>query len=107
METDLRRSPRVPFVAAAEIIELDTEVRLAGQTGDLSEHGCYMDMVNPLPLGTAVKIQIDHGEQTFGATANVVYSVPHLGMGLAFRDMEAAQEVTLEDWLNNSEKAGA
>jgi hypothetical protein len=107
MEADLRRSLRVPFVATAEIIEVDTEVRLAAQTGDLSEHGCYMDMVNPLPLGAAVKIQIEHGKRTFGATAGVVYSVPHLGMGLVFRDIEAGQEVTLGKWLIDSQTAGA
>jgi hypothetical protein len=72
METDLRRSPRIPFIATAEIVDVDTEVRLAAQTCDLSEHGCYMDMVNPLPLGTAVKIQIQHGERIFAATAGVV-----------------------------------
>jgi hypothetical protein len=94
METDLRRSPRIPFIATAEIVDVDTEVRLAAQTCDLSEHGCYMDMVNPLPLGIA-------------ATAGVVYSVPHLGMGLVFHDIDAGKEVTLEKWLTDSATAGA
>jgi len=56
METEHRRSPRVPFVAAAEVIELDSEVRLRARTCDLSQHGCYLDMINPLPAGTTVKI---------------------------------------------------
>jgi hypothetical protein len=107
METDLRRSARVPFVAYAEIIDVDTELRLAAQTGDLSEHGCYVDMINPLPLGTSLKIQIEHGKRTFGATASVVYSVQHLGMGLVFRDIDAGQEAALEKWLNDSEAVGA
>jgi len=107
METDLRRSTRVPFIAVAEIVELNTEVRLAAQTGDLSQHGCYMDMVNPLPLGSAVKVRIEHRQQTFTATAGVVYSVPHLGMGLVFRDIEAGKEVTLEKWLTDSATVGA
>jgi Ribonuclease G/E len=107
MEADLRRSTRVPFVAAAEIVDLDTEVRLAAQTGDLSQHGCYLDMVNPLPLGSAIKVRIEHRTETFAATAGVVYSVPHLGMGLVFRDIEAGREVTLEKWLTDSMTAGA
>jgi PilZ domain len=107
METDLRRSTRVPFIAVAEIVELNTEVRLAAQTGDLSQHGCYMDMVNPLPLGSAVTVRIEHGKQTFAATAGVVYSVPHLGMGLVFRDIEAGKEITLERWLTDSAAASA
>ena len=107
MQADLRRSTRVPFVAAAEIIDVDTEVRLRAQTGDLSQHGCYVDMVNPLPLGVAVKVRIEHRKQTFAATAGVVYSVPHLGMGLVFRDIEAGKEVTLEQWLTDSTTAAS
>ena len=105
MEADLRRSTRIPFIAHAEIIDVDSEVRLKAQTGDLSQHGCYMDMVNPLPLGVAVKVRIEHREETFLATAGVVYSVPHLGMGLVFRDIEAGKEVTLEKWLTDSATA--
>jgi hypothetical protein len=107
METDLRRSPRVPFVAAAKVIEVNSEVRLAAQTADLSEHGCYMDIINPLPLGTPVKIQIEHGTRTFGATAGVVYSVPFLGMGLVFSNIEAEQKATLDKWLSDSQTAVA
>jgi len=107
MEADLRRSTRVPFVAHAEIIDVNSEVRLKAQTGDLSQHGCYMDMVNPLPRGVAVKVRIEHRKETFAATAGVVYSAPHLGMGLVFRDVEAGKEVTLEKWLTDSATAGA
>jgi hypothetical protein len=99
MDLDLRRSPRVPFIASAEITELETQVRLPAQTGDISRHGCYMDMVNPLPLGTSVAVRIISDSGTLDATAGVVYSVPHLGMGLAFQDLEAASRATLEKWL--------
>ena len=51
MEPELRRSPRIPFIATAEITEVDSEVRLTARTGDLSQGGCYLDMVNPLPQG--------------------------------------------------------
>jgi hypothetical protein len=99
MDADLRRSPRVPFIASAEIMEMDTEVRLSARTGDLSRHGCYMDMVNPLPQGTAVKIAIEHGQRTFSATAGVVYSQTPLGMGLEFFNMDPAERDKLEQWL--------
>jgi PilZ domain len=99
MQPDLRRSPRIPFIAAAEIIEVDTEVRLTARTGDLSQGGCYLDMVNPLPQGTAVKVAIAHGDRTFGATAKVVYSQTPLGMGLEFRDIDPNNQPTLGQWL--------
>jgi len=101
MDIDLRRSPRVPFIASAEVIEIETQVRLPARTGDISRHGCYMDMVNPLPFGTAVAVRIVNDSGTFDATAGVVYSQPHLGMGLAFQEIEAANQVTLEKWLES------
>lgn len=99
MDTDLRRSPRVPFIASAEVTEIETQVRLLARTGDISRHGCYMDMVNPLPFGTSVALRIINDSGTFDATAGVVYSVPHLGMGLAFQEVEAVNQATLEKWL--------
>ncbi|HXN53374.1 MAG TPA: PilZ domain-containing protein [Candidatus Acidoferrum sp.] len=101
MSTELRRSPRVPFIASAEIMEVNTEIRLSARTGDLSRHGCYMDMVNPLPQGTAVKIAIAHGERTLCAIAGVVYSQTPLGMGLEFRDIDPAERDKLEQWLDS------
>ena len=99
MENELRRSPRVPFIASAEIMEINTEVKLSARTGDLSRHGCYMDMVNPLPQGTAVKIAIEHGQRTFTANAGVVYSQTPLGMGLEFHDPDTEERNNLEQWL--------
>jgi hypothetical protein len=99
MEPELRRSPRIPFIAAAEIMEVDTEVRLTARTGDLSHGGCYMDMVNPLPQGTAVKVAIAHGDRTFDAIAKVVYSQTPLGMGLEFRVIDSTHQPTLGQWL--------
>jgi hypothetical protein len=98
-ETELRRSPRIPFIASAELMEIDSEVRLNARTGDLSRHGCYMDMVNPLPQGTAVKVSIEHGQRTFTSIAAVVYSQTPLGMGLEFRDSNTTEQDTLEQWL--------
>jgi hypothetical protein len=80
MDLDLRRSPRVPFIASAEITELETQVRLPAQTGDISRHGCYMDMVNPLPLGTSVAVRIISDSGTLDATAGRCLFRP------AFRD---------------------
>jgi PilZ domain len=98
---DLRRSPRVPFIASAEITDVEKETRLPARTGDLSEHGCYIDMMYPLPLGTAIRVQIAHGERTF-ANAGVVYSQPPLGMGVVFRDVESTQQLTLRKWLSDT-----
>ena len=102
MERDLRRSPRVPFVAEARITDVETETRLPARTGDLSEHGCYLDMINPLPLGTAFRLQIEHGERIFQANAGVVFSQTPLGMGVVFNEVESDHRATLQSWLNEA-----
>jgi hypothetical protein len=102
MENELRRSSRVPFVASAEITELETDTRLPARTGDLSRHGCYMDMINPLPLGTTVRVHIVHGARSFQATAGVVYSQTPLGMGLAFNGVDSNGEAILQSWLSEA-----
>jgi len=101
MGSQVRRCPRYPFYASAEIVEQKTQTRMATRTSELSRYGCYLDMLNPLPLGTALKIQILYNEQTFGATGRVIYSQHNMGMGVAFNDMEAPQEQTLEKWLSH------
>lgn len=104
METEHRRSPRVQFVAAAEVIEIETEVRLRARTSDLSQHGCYLDMIHPLPAGTTVRVEIAQGEQTFNALAGVVYSQTPLGMGVEFRELAADRQLLLERWVSDPER---
>jgi hypothetical protein len=101
MSSENRRSPRFAFYASAEITELQTQTRLTARTSELSRHGCYMDIVNPLPIGTTVMIKLLHNEQTFDATGRVIYSQPNMGMGVAFDEIEADQVVTLEKWLSD------
>jgi hypothetical protein len=101
MSSEGRRSPRYPFYASAQIMELQTQTRLSARTSELSRHGCYMDMVNPLPLGTSVKIQLIHHEQTVDAQGHVIYSQPNMGMGVAFDEIEAGHVLVLEKWLDD------
>jgi hypothetical protein len=53
-----RRSRRFPFIASAQVIEARTEARLVARMSDLSREGCYLDMLNPLPTGTRLKINV-------------------------------------------------
>jgi len=102
MKPDPRRSPRIPFVASAEITDVLTETRFRARTTDICQHGCYVDMLNPLALGAAVKVRIVGDVGTFGATAGVVYCHLHLGMGLVFQEIEPAYQLTLQKWLDGS-----
>ena len=102
MYAKFRRSPRFPFIASVEVTELQSEARLRAQTSDLSREGCYLDMLNPLPNGTSLKIQVTHQDQRFDTTAHVIHSQPHMGMGVAFDEVAATKIQTLDKWLSDA-----
>jgi hypothetical protein len=81
---------RCPFVASAEVTE---------RTSELGLGGCYVDVLNPFPQGTAVELRILRDQGVFETQAKVVYCDPRFGMGLAFSEMTPNQRGLLEGWL--------
>jgi hypothetical protein len=100
MTTEQRRSPRYPFFASVEITDLKTGVRLVARTSELSQHGCYFDMMNPLQDGTIVKVRITNEKQTFEAGGRVVYFQSNKGMGVTFDEVGPDHQLTLDKWLS-------
>jgi hypothetical protein len=92
-----RRSPRFPFIASAQVIEARTEARLVVRVSDLSREGCYLDMLNPLPTGTRLKINVTHQNQQLDAVGRVVHSELNVGMGIEFE--EVGQRSVMDAWL--------
>ena len=99
MEQERRRTPRYPFIASAEVLAESTGSRMNIRISDLSVLGCYADTINPLPDGTSVQVKIFTEKQVFEAPATVVYFHTHLGMGLAFREVQASSQDVLQNWL--------
>ena len=64
---DRRRGPRYSFIASAELIEQRADVRIASRVSELSMGGCYLDMMNPFPMGTSVLVKISAGNDFFQA----------------------------------------
>jgi PilZ domain len=94
-----RLSLRYPFIAAVEVTELRTEVCVPGQTSDLGLDGCYVDILTPLPVGSAVRIRIDRELQLFEAAATVVFAHQSMGMGLAFTETKPEYKRVLRAWI--------
>ena len=99
MEQNTRREPRFPFIAAAELREENSGSRMSSRISDLSLSGCYVDTINPLPGGTAVRLKIFTETHSFETAATVVYAVAHLGMGVKFQGVEPKYEEVLRLWL--------
>jgi hypothetical protein len=94
-----RRSPRFPFIASAQVVETRTEAKLQARTSDLSREGCYLDMLNPLPTGTRLKINVTHRNQQLDAVGLVVHSELNVGMGVQFEEID--QRAVIDAWLSD------
>ena len=97
--SERRLTPRHAFVATAEITECIHTARFSGRVTEISRNGCFVDVHNTLPIGTALKVRIlcDNGE--FVSDARVLYIQDRIGMGIVFVDSPADQVAILEKWL--------
>ena|SRR6267154_807616 len=104
-QRERRIAARSLFVAPAEVVDMHEGSRIKARTSDLSMQGCYIDTLNPFPIGAVVRVQIQRHEQVLDVMAMV--SARHLGsgMGLVFRDMTPAQREVLTNWLTERRPA--
>ena len=104
MEREKRRVPRYVFIASAELLDIQSDVRVASRVSELSKYGCYLDMMNPFPTGTIILLKIFAGDLTFQSKARVVYFTPNVGAGVTFQDVEPKDEYILNRWLEEAAK---
>lgn len=97
-----RRTPRFSFIASAELIEEASDVRIATRVSELSLYGCYLDMMNPFPVGTLVLVKISAGDAYFQAKSKIVYAQPNMGAGVVFLETEVQYQPVLERWLDEA-----
>jgi hypothetical protein len=100
MDSERRRAPRYPFIADAEVIETASDTKLGAKTSDLSIGGCFLDMLNPSPVVTDVRVRISHANTTFTALGKVVFILQRMGMGVVFTSIEDNQLAILQKWLS-------
>jgi PilZ domain len=98
--TNRRVAPRYALILAAEVVEMSTGATLRARSSDVSRTGCYIDTLNPVPVGSQVKVQLRLADAQFDATARVVYICPGLGMGLHWgTELMPDKLAILDRWL--------
>jgi hypothetical protein len=97
-----RRTPRIPFVAVAELAEMESGASLTGQVSELSAYGCYVESLSTLAIDTTVTIKIFAEAECFEAKAKVIYAHPNFGMGLVFQELSLQNGNLLRQWLLKS-----
>ena len=104
MKAERRREPRYPFIAMAEIMDEKENARTSSRISDLSQHGCYVEMMNPFPQGTNVMIEIYTETESLETHATVAFIESREGMGLNFREMPEYSASVLNRWLVQAKK---
>jgi len=95
----IRTTPRFSFIAEAEVILLDG-TRVVARISELSSRGCYVDTVNPFPIGTELRFRIRYGCSTCELPGKIIYTHSGFGMGVLFGEIAVEHRVTLDAWLD-------
>jgi hypothetical protein len=94
-----RSVPRYILIASVEVIESVTEAKIAGRISEISRKGCYVDVLNTLPVGTRIRLIISRDQGNFTTRGKIIYVQEAMGMGVAFTDTSPDQMMILDAWL--------
>lgn len=94
-----RGVPRYRFVTTVVVTESSSGTRLPARTSELGLNGCYIDTLEPFPVGTSVRMRIFKDREVFESAGRVLYSHPGIGMGILFVDLTLDQRPVLERWV--------
>jgi predicted RNA-binding Zn-ribbon protein involved in translation (DUF1610 family) len=93
---------RIAVRMGAEVFEPRSGVHLHCLVTDLSVEGCHVETETTFRKGVRVVLHVMKEGLIFQTTAIVTRATNGKGMGLAFTDTAAAQEVTLVAWLREA-----
>jgi c-di-GMP-binding flagellar brake protein YcgR len=99
-----RRYPRVKVSIPAEARHVMESFPRRGQTTNLSEGGCYIEMVQTLEPPTCVDVVLWLNDEKIQARAEVVTRNAHLGNGIRFLRISDADKVKLRTFVESAQK---
>jgi hypothetical protein len=100
-----RVNARYPFFAEAEAT-LGDGSSVPAQVSELSCRGCYIDTLQPIPIGTEVRLRISDGMQSCELPGKVIYihsgyGMGIFGMGVVFGGAPAEELSAVNRWLGD------
>lgn len=97
--SERRKSPRYAFVATTELADIAHAIKMSGRITEISRGGCYVDILNALPVGTLLNVQISCDQGTLNLKGKIIYVHEGIGMGVVFLDPPPDQLAILDSWL--------
>jgi hypothetical protein len=86
----------------AEVVGLEVGVRMRGVVVDISLTGCFVEMLSPLSVGSAVSITLESGEERVKSRGEVRSSLPGMGIGIQFKEMDENSNKALKQIARRS-----
>jgi len=96
---DRRAHPRLKCANSVEVYPTGETAPTRTRTVDLSLEGCFLEMSNPLPVGTQLKVALWIKEFKLWANGEVVTSTPGFGVGVKFTGMTDQDRNQLKGFL--------
>jgi hypothetical protein len=98
---DRRAHPRYKCANSAEVYRTGENAPIRSRTSDISLGGCFLEMPNPLPKGTQIRLALWVKEFKLWTTAEVVTSTPGFGTGVKFTEMPEQDRNQLKQFLES------
>jgi hypothetical protein len=98
---------RISFPLELRDERVNTPLRV--NATDISGNGCYVETVMPLPVGTALRVDLWIGEERLSPSAVVRTRDPGVGMGIEFTGLPEESKKRFQahlDKLDNSSSLG-
>lgn len=94
-----RKAPRYTFVATTLLTDITSATKLKGKVMEISRSGCYVDILNALPVGTQLMVNISCDRGTLALKGKILYIHQGIGMGVVFLDPPQDQLEILDAWI--------
>jgi hypothetical protein len=98
---DRRVHPRLKCTNSVEIYPAGAPAPIRSRTSDISLGGCFLEMPNPLPKGTQIRIALWVKEFKLWANGEVVTSTPGFGIGIKFTSITEQDRNQLKQFLES------
>jgi hypothetical protein len=96
---DRRASARAKCASSVEVYPTGEAAPIRTRTADLSLGGCFLEMPNPLPPGTQIRIALWVKDFKLWANAEVITSTPGFGIGVKFTEMTEQDRNQLKQFI--------
>jgi hypothetical protein len=103
-QPERRARARIKVKVPIELFLPDSDVPMRGATSDLSEIGCYIETMFPLPVGTTLEMNLQLNG-TLLAVGTVVTCDPQVGNGIKFTKMLPEDQEELRAYLEAAAQA--